>query len=83
MCSADGQWLQAVILKLPPLAISNARGVFFNPRHLTSLGPLPVRAQMAAKGMLERFHSCLGDGKLGFRKDWQDSANLFEQIPYP
>lgn len=29
------------------------RLVFFNSRHLTTLSPLPVGAQMAAKGMLE------------------------------
>lgn len=79
LCSADGQCLQAVILKLPSLAISNARdGFFINSGHLTSLAPLPVAAQMASKGMLERFHSYLGDDKAGFRRQWQDSANLFE-----
>lgn len=80
MGSANGQWLQAVVLKLPPLAISYARGdIFFNSGHLTSLGPLPVGAQMAAKGMLERFHSYLDD-KPGFRRERPDSANLFEHI---
>lgn len=46
--------------------------VLFNLRHLTSLSPLPVGAQMAAKGMLERFHSYLGDDKPGFRRERQD-----------
>ena len=38
-------------------------------------------AQMAAKGMLEWFHSYLGDDKPGFRRERRDSVNLFEQIP--
>lgn len=76
MCSADSQWLQAITLKVPPLAISNTRGCwfffFFNLRRLTSLNPLPVGAQMAAKGMLERFISYLGDDKPGFRRERRD-----------
>lgn len=43
--------------------------LFFNLRHLTSLSPLPVGAQMAAKGMLEQFHPYLGDDKQGFRRE--------------